>query len=144
MTKDENRRRWAGTARTATAGALVGAIGGAVAGTTSLLGDGGFSTGAAVVFGGGFGAVFGALFGVATGAVGGCLAVHVVRRRIRLARTLLAVCSGVLIALATAWSLGPEVDQLGWIVLAGAIASTAAWLCAPWCLRPLRAADSPA
>ncbi|WP_380161893.1 hypothetical protein [Kineococcus sp. R86509] len=144
MTKDEYRRRWAGTARTATAGALIGAIGGAVAGTSSLLSDDGFSTGAALFFGGGFGAAFGALFGVGTGAVGGCLAVHVVRRHVLLARTLLAVCSGVLIALATAWSLGPEMGRLGWIVLAGVVASTAAWLCAPWCLRPLRAADLPA
>lgn len=139
MTEDEHRRRWAATTRTATAGAVIGAIGGAVAGTSALLSDAAFSTGAAIAFGGGFGAVLGTLFGVGTGAVGGCLAVHLFRRHVRLARTLLAVCSGVLIAVATAWSLGPGMNPLRWIVLAGLVASTAAWLCAPWCLGPLRA-----
>ncbi|GAA0314807.1 hypothetical protein [Kineococcus aurantiacus] len=144
MTKDEYRRRWAGIARTATVGALVGAVGGAIVGASSLLGDEGFSTGASLIFGGGFGAVLGALFGVGTGAVGGCLAVHVVRRHAGLARVLLTLSSGVLIALATVWSLGPDAAQLGWVVLAAAVASTAAWFCAPWCLRPLRTADLPA
>ena len=141
MTRNEHRRRWVGTARTTAAGALIGAAGGAVAGTSSLLGREGFSPGASLVFGGGFGAAFGVFLGLVTGAVGGCLAVHVVRRHPRLARTLLTVCSGVLIALATTRSLGPETGQLGWIILAGAVASTAAWLCTPWCLRPLRAVD---
>ncbi|WP_432510040.1 hypothetical protein [Kineococcus sp. SYSU DK001] len=138
MTADEYRRRWAGTVRTTIVGTVLGAVGGAVSGTSALLGGEGFSTGAAAFYGGGFGALLGAVLGVVSGAVGGCLAVHLVHRHAVLARAVPALCSGVLIGVATAWSSSPGTHLLGWAVLAGAVASAAAWVSSPWCLRPLR------
>ncbi len=141
----ERARRWTGTARTATAGALLGAVGGAVTGALALLGDELISTGGAlaigIVYGIPFGALFGAAFGVFSGAAGGCLAMHVVRRHALLARVLLAVSSGAFIAAAAAWRLPGPIQVLG-TVLAGSIATAAAWASAPWCFRPLLSAGS--
>ena len=144
MTEDEHRRRWAGTSRTAAVGTVLGAVGGAVVGTSTLLGDAAFSTGAAAVFGGGFGAVLGAVFGVGSGAVGGCLAVHLARRHALFARVVLALCTGVLIGVAARWSLPPGTHLLERSALAAGVAAAAAWVSAPWCWRPLRLPTSSA
>ncbi|WP_432540684.1 hypothetical protein [Kineococcus sp. SYSU DK002] len=135
MSPEERRRRWAGTARTAAAGTVLGAAGGAVTGTWTLLGDEGFSTGAAVFFGTGLGALVGAVLGVFSGAVAGCLAVHLAPRHALLARVAPALCCGVLIGLAAAGGLPPGAHRPGWAAVAGGVAAAAAWSCTPWCLR---------
>ncbi len=65
---------------------------------------------------------------------------HVVRRHVLLARTVLTLCCALLIALAADWSLPPGPVHLVGTVLAGAVAAVAAWVSAPWCFRPLQEA----
>lgn len=143
--KSERGRRWSSTGRTVAAGVCLGAAGGAIMGALSLLGDDILSTGSAlalgVTYGVPFGALLGAAFGLVSGAVGGCLAMHVVRRHALLARMVLTLCCALLIALAPHWSLPPGPVHLVGTVLAGAVAAAAAWLSAPWCFRPLQRAD---
>jgi len=145
MDKDERAGRWAGTRRTALAGTLLGIAGGAVTGALALLGDDELSTGSelalGVFYGAPLGALLGAAFGLVSGTVGGCLAVHLVRQHVVLARAVLAVCCGALIAAAAAWSLPPGSVHLVGTVLATAAAMAAAWGSAPWCFRPLRFSD---
>ncbi|NIZ90285.1 hypothetical protein [Kineococcus rubinsiae] len=147
MDRHGRAQRWAGTRRTALAGTLLGTVGGAVTGALALVGDPELSTGSELALGVFYGAPFGALFGAASGlvsgTVGGCLAVHLVREHVVLARAVLAVCCGALIAAASAWSLPPGPVHLVGTVLATAAAVAAAWLSASWCFRPLRTDDGP-
>jgi len=124
---------------------LLGIAGGAVTGALALLGDEELSTeselGIGLFYRASFGALFGAAFGLVSGTVGGCLAVHLVRQHVVLARAVLAVCCGALIAAAAAWSLPPGPVHLVGAVLAAAAAVAAAWFVAPWCFRPLRTSE---
>ncbi|WP_432510964.1 hypothetical protein [Kineococcus sp. SYSU DK001] len=147
LSREEHLQRWRSTGRTALAGAALGSAGGAVTGALALLGDEVWGPAEAltvgVIDGAPFGAVLGAAFGVVSGALGGCLAMHVVRRHSLLARMLLALCCAVLIATAAAWSL-PEPTRTVGTLLAAAAAAAVSWVSAPWCFRPLRDAVNPA
>ena len=124
--------------RAMVAGLGVGALGGAVVGTLSLLGDEGFSLAGALFYGGLFGGLFGVIAGGLTGAVAGALATALTRAGPRPARVALVLTSGVLIGL-TGWLTWPPqawASRAVMTIAVGAAAAAIGWAVAPWCLEP--------
>ena len=124
--------------RAMVAGLGLGALGGAVVGALSLLGDEGFSLAAALFYGGLFGCFFGVIAGGLTGAVAGVSATALTRAGPWPARVALALSSGVFIGL-TGWLTWPPQAWASPAVMTagvGVVAAVIGWAVAPWCLQP--------
>jgi len=124
--------------RAMAAGLGAGALGGAVVGFLSLLGDEGFYVVGALLVGVLFGCPLGAIAGGLTGVLAGGAAGLLVRAGQFPARVALALISGVLIAV-TGWFTWDPQAGAGRVVasvVAGAVAAGIAWALGSWCLAP--------
>lgn len=140
MTFYDSDREWPRSTlgRAVVAGLGAGALGGAIMGFLSLLGDEGFYLAGAVLIGGLFGCFFGVIAGGLTGVVAGGVASLLARAGPLPARVALALISGVLIAV-TAWFTWDPQGWAGRVVVSvgvGAIGTGIAWVLGPWCLAP--------
>lgn len=140
MTSYDSYQEWPRTTlgRAMVAGLGAGALGGAVMGFLSLLGDEGFYLTGALLIGGLFGCLFGVIAGGLTGAVAGGVASLLARAGPLPARVALALSCGALIAV-TAWFTWDPEGRPGQIVVSvvvGATAAGIAWALGPWCLTP--------
>ena len=124
--------------RTVVAGLGCGALGGAVVGALSLLGEEGFPLASALFHGGVFGCLVGVVVGGLTGAVAGALAAPLTRTRPRAARAALVLTCGALIGWAGWFTWPPQAwaSRAAMTIGVGATAAAVAWVVGPWCLAP--------